>query len=187
MALNTIYSKTAKGRAEIKTRSGDISMIERRLLIMADGVRDAKKIFQLSRVTDFEDALARLEMDGYLEVVSGASVARFADDEPVQTRAAGRGSVTGTAQSPRPKPAASRAEPAQISENVKEIQELMIQSINSLAPAAKNSPLRTQIANAADKETLKACLDDWYAVLSDNPYALGQAEDLRRRLIEMLL
>lgn len=76
MADLRVFSKTDKGSAELAARSGALSMAQRRLLILVDGVRDVE---QLSAIvpSGFPDALRVLEDGGFI-VLSGQS--HFGDD-----------------------------------------------------------------------------------------------------------
>ena len=54
MALDTVYDKTQIGRLEVKTRSSDLTPIQRRILILADGRRTAEAILKFSRVVNYQ-------------------------------------------------------------------------------------------------------------------------------------
>jgi hypothetical protein len=71
MADLRVFSKTDKGSTELATRSGALSMAQRRLLILVDGVRDVE---QLSAIvpSGFHDALRVLEEGGFV-VLTGQS------------------------------------------------------------------------------------------------------------------
>ena len=60
MALDTVYEKTQLGRLEVKTRSNDLTPIQRRILILADGRRTAENILKFSRVVNYQRILDEL-------------------------------------------------------------------------------------------------------------------------------
>jgi hypothetical protein len=61
-----IYAKTAKGTAELAVRSGALSLAQRRLLILVDGIRDAGEIGAILP-EGFDAALQVLDDGGYIE------------------------------------------------------------------------------------------------------------------------
>lgn len=63
-----IFSKTPKGAAEITTRGGGLSMSQRRLLILVDGVR---QVDQLAAMLSggVQESLQALEAGGYITLV----------------------------------------------------------------------------------------------------------------------
>ena len=65
MADLRLFGKTPKGTAELAARSGALSLTQRRLLILVDGVRD---VGQLGAVVTagLEEALQALEQGGYI-------------------------------------------------------------------------------------------------------------------------
>jgi hypothetical protein len=65
------FSKTAKGSKEIEERSGLLSPLARRLLIMMDGKRTRGDLLQTFSLDELEEALARLELLKLVEEVSG--------------------------------------------------------------------------------------------------------------------
>ena len=56
----TRFGKTDKGRQEMARRSGALSAIERRLLILIDGVRSFNELGSFVRVGELDDALRKL-------------------------------------------------------------------------------------------------------------------------------
>ncbi len=61
-----VFSKTAKGAAELASRGGELSLAQRRLLILVDGVRDAGEI-EAMVPAGFEEALQVLADGGFIE------------------------------------------------------------------------------------------------------------------------
>ncbi|MCB2042985.1 MAG: hypothetical protein KDH48_20595, partial [Rhodoferax sp.] len=60
MELGTRLAKTEAGRQEINHRSGRLSTVERRLLILVDGHKTINELGAFVRVGELEPALERL-------------------------------------------------------------------------------------------------------------------------------
>lgn len=67
MNFSLIYSKTAKGVAEVATRSGALTPAMRRVLIMVDGRRTAAELELVARDGEFESIVAALLEKGMIE------------------------------------------------------------------------------------------------------------------------
>lgn len=67
MDFSLIYSKTAKGVAEVATRSGALTPAMRRVLIMVDGRRTAAELELVARDGEFEGIVAALLEKGMIE------------------------------------------------------------------------------------------------------------------------
>lgn len=72
MDLALVYSKTPKGLAEVKARSGSLSLQARRVLIMVDGRRPVGEIEWVVRGGELASILENLEAEGLIEVTSTA-------------------------------------------------------------------------------------------------------------------
>ena len=79
MADLRIFGKTPKGTEELASRSGALSMAQRRLLILVDGVRDAAQLAAIVP-SAFDESLAVLEEGGYIVLVGQS--ARSAEAAP---------------------------------------------------------------------------------------------------------
>lgn len=173
MALDTVYEKTQLGRLEVKTRSNDLTPIQRRILILADGRRTAENILKFSRAVNYQRILDELVEGGFLEIVGGtrgvtpapsrssaASTERAAPGVP-QTAAAGGG-------------------------NLADARDFMLATLASHSSPAKTAQLVEQIQQASSTLDLTRFVDDWYRIISDNPYAASIVDDLRKSLVEKL-
>ena len=58
---SVVYTKTAKGIAEIATRTAQLSMTARRVLIMVDGKRTVDELAVLLRPGEIDGVIAQLE------------------------------------------------------------------------------------------------------------------------------
>jgi hypothetical protein len=80
MQEDLVYAKTAKGVAEITTRSGALTLAARRVLIMIDGVRPVSELVPLVRSGEFDGILATLKAQGMIELVA-LSPEQLGDEE----------------------------------------------------------------------------------------------------------
>ena len=71
MQTSDTYSKTPKGQSEIDTRTGALSMKERRVLILVNGENSAAMLRQLSLCDNIEEILQNLLRLEFIEPVSG--------------------------------------------------------------------------------------------------------------------
>lgn len=70
-----VYTKTAKGVAEVAARGGALSLAARRILIMVDGKRSVADLAPLARPGEIDGLIATLEAQGYIQRVHGAEAA----------------------------------------------------------------------------------------------------------------
>jgi len=68
MADLRVFGKTPKGAAELAARSGALSLAQRRLLILVDGVRDVGQLAAIVPAA-LEESLAVLEQGGFIALV----------------------------------------------------------------------------------------------------------------------
>jgi hypothetical protein len=66
-----VYAKTAKGVAEVGTRSGAVSLAARRVLIMIDGKRSIAELGPLTQATDVGAIVEQLEALGLVQPADG--------------------------------------------------------------------------------------------------------------------
>jgi len=67
-----VYTKTAKGAAEISSRSGAVSLAARRVLIMIDGKRTIADLSPLARTGEISIIIEQLEAQGLVQPAHGA-------------------------------------------------------------------------------------------------------------------
>jgi hypothetical protein len=75
-----VYHKTAKGQNEIESRSGQLSLQQRRVLILVNGANDATELARLSLCKDVDDILKTLEQSGFIDDGSRTTTAVMARD-----------------------------------------------------------------------------------------------------------
>jgi len=74
MADLRVFAKTPKGAAELAARSGALSLVQRRVLILIDGARDASQLAALVP-SALEESLAVLEQGGFIVPIGAAGAA----------------------------------------------------------------------------------------------------------------
>ncbi len=62
----TVFEKTLKGQEEVKNKTHNLSMIERRVLIFIDGKRTLDDLRSLPGVKDLDGVLSLLSTQGYI-------------------------------------------------------------------------------------------------------------------------
>jgi hypothetical protein len=87
MNFSLIYSKTAKGAAEIAARSGALTPAMRRVLIMVDGRRTAAELELVARDGEFDSIVAALLEKGMIEQTGAveADIPDWVDDDEEAT------------------------------------------------------------------------------------------------------
>src|SRR5262245_57584417 len=70
-----VYAKTAKGVAEVGSRSGDVSLAARRVLIMVDGKRTVAELGPFARTGEVGASLEQLEAQGFVQLASASAPA----------------------------------------------------------------------------------------------------------------
>ena len=174
MALDTVYDKTQLGRLEVKTRSNDLTPIQRRILILADGRRTAENILKFSRVVNYQRILDELVDEGFLEIVGGTrGAAPTAPSRPL------------AASTERAAPGAPQAAVVG-GGNLTDARDFMLATLATHSSPAKTSQLVEEIQQASSTLDLTRFVDDWYHIISDNPYAASIVDDLRTSLVEKL-
>jgi hypothetical protein len=66
-----VYAKTAKGVAEVTSRSGAVSLAARRVLIMIDGRRTIAELTPLARTGEIGTIVQQLEAQGLVHLAQG--------------------------------------------------------------------------------------------------------------------
>jgi len=68
-----VYAKTAKGAAEVASRSGAVSLAARRVLIMIDGKRTIAELSPLARTGELSAIVEQLEAQGLVQPVQASA------------------------------------------------------------------------------------------------------------------
>lgn len=96
--MSEIFSKTAKGQEEIKTRAGGLTQRMRQVLIFIDGKRSREDLHGMLKGDDMNDLLAALQEDGYIEVTGKTSAKQ--EPKPVAAAAVPAAEAADTAATP---------------------------------------------------------------------------------------
>ena len=161
MSTQTVFAKTQKGQREIQNRSGGLSMIERRLLILVDGKRTAQEIWRITKVADYEHLLAQLSAAGYIASKQSAEVV---SKSPT--------SESGT-QSQSDRDMAPKA--------------FMLSTLRTMANPMLAARVGKEIEAAENKDQLQALVDSWYRAIADNPANLTRVDGIRSTLLNKLI
>jgi hypothetical protein len=70
-----VYTKTAKGVAEVAARGGTLSLTARRILIMVDGKRSVAELAPLARPGEIDGLIATLEAQGFIQRMQDSTTA----------------------------------------------------------------------------------------------------------------
>jgi hypothetical protein len=68
-----VYAKTAKGAAEVASRSGAVPLAARRVLIMIDGKRPIAELAPLARTGEISTIVEQLEAQGLVQPVQASA------------------------------------------------------------------------------------------------------------------
>ncbi|MEJ2177275.1 MAG: hypothetical protein P8Y12_04865 [Gammaproteobacteria bacterium] len=157
MSTQTVFNKTRKGQSEIQNRSGGLSMIERRLLILVDGKRTAEEIWRITKVADYEHLLAQLSAAGYIEADQSAQPAK----RPFMQGASRQANMA-------PKT-------------------FMLTTLRSMASPMQAAKVGKEIQAAQSKDELQSLVDTWYRAISNNPANLSRVDGMRSTLLNKLI
>ena len=160
MQTSDTFSKTPKGQSEIDTRTGALSMKERRVLILVNGENNAATLQQLSLCDNIEEILQNLLRLEFIKPAAGA-IGNTATAAPV---AAG--------DDTQPEEADPR--------------EFMCNTLLTFGNRVRVAGLIDQINATEDPEALKNLIKPWYQAISETPGGMYQADELRKDLQKML-
>ena len=71
MKAETLFNKTARGKAEMEARSHGLSARQRRVLILINGHNDVAELQRLVQLDDAIDIVGFLLAEGFIEPASG--------------------------------------------------------------------------------------------------------------------
>lgn len=160
MQAKDIFHKTSKGQAEIETRSGGLTMKQRRVLILVNGANDIDELARLSLCADVADILQSLAENGFVNNGSSTTTAVEAQDYAASGSASS--SVTSDAS------------------------EFMCNTLLTFANRMRVSKLIDQINAAPDHASLEDLIKPWYHAISETPGGMYQADDLRDEVRKMI-
>ncbi len=160
MQTSDTFSKTPKGQSEIDTRTGTLSMKERRVLILVNGENSAATLQQLSLCDNIEEILQNLLRLEFIKPVAGA----ISKAGTARTVASSDDTVSETAD-PR---------------------EFMCNTLLTFGNRVRVAGLIEQINATESLGALATLIKPWYQAISETPGGMYQADDLRKDLQKML-
>jgi len=166
MKASDIFHKTAKGQTEIDSRSRDLSMKHRRVLILVNGANDCTELKQLSLCDNITEILETLIDGGFID--GGASTTTAAHD-----------------YANRERPQKPAQEPTQEPTNT-DAAEFMCNTLLTFANRVRVGKLIEEIRGASDSNNLKEMVKPWYHAIAETPGGMYQADDLRSEVLIML-
>lgn len=172
MQASEIFSKTPKGQSEIENKSNDLSLKERRVLILVNGENNTARLQQLSLCENIADILDNLLRLGFIEQPRGGG--------------AGPSAVTDIAAD-----SASVAAPPKAIEDPPDggelgAREFMCNTLLTFANRVRVAGLIDQINAVEDVASLKDQVKPWYHAISETPGGMYQVDDLRKDLNKMI-
>lgn len=178
MRPGTVFFKTEKGDQEINQRRGELSLRDRRILMLVNGVRTLEEIAQLARtarVENYTDILDTLLADGFV-TYRGAP-----GSQPVSRPAAPPAESGGP-----PAPSTQAGDPGS-ARQLSETQEFMLNSLKAYTNPRRVMALSRSIAAVRSDGELRDLMDPWHEAISDSPQGIFHADDLRVKLLEKLV
>lgn len=144
-----LYIKTAEGAAEVAARSPRLNMVQRRVLIMADGKRTAGELAQFVRQGDLDEALAMLIGLGLLVRADSAQDAEEPPAVAGTTEPLDVPTVDGSRSAAKLNPAPTEPEPVLTLDEAKRraVREL----IDRLGPDADVLAMKIESCRSADE------------------------------------
>ncbi len=161
MQTKDIFHKTTKGQTEIETRSGGLTMKQRRVLILVNGANDSAELTRLSLCDDVADILQILAENGFIGDGSSMTTTAIRVQDYSATE----------------KPASSTSSDAG---------EFMCNTLLTFANRLRVGKLIEEIKASQDLESLDELIKPWYHAISETPGGMYQADDLRDELRKMI-
>ncbi len=113
--MSQIYSKTAKGQDEVKTRAGGLTQRMRQVLIFIDGKRSRDDLYGMLKGEDLDELLHTFVAQGLIEVTGNA-----ADKAPPKPAAPSAAPTPTVAAAPVQKAEAPKLTPEEIEKQQRE-------------------------------------------------------------------
>jgi hypothetical protein len=162
MKASDIFYKTTKGQAEIDARSKNLSMKQRRVLILVNGSNDCSELKRLSLCDD----------DDIVQILETLIQGEFIDD--------GRSTTSATAAQDY----AGEESPKEVVDL--EAAEFMCNTLLTFANRVRVGKLIEEIRAAEDSGALKEMVKPWYMAIAETPGGMYQADDLRAEVLKMI-
>ncbi len=160
MKASDIFHKTSRGQAEIDSRSKNLSMKERRVLILVNGANDCAQLKRLSLCDDIVDILNTLIEAGFIDDGTMTITAVTAQD--YSSEAGSNEAISIDAA------------------------EFMCNTLLTFANRVRVGKLIDKIKAAENAAGLREMIKPWYMAISETPGGMYQADDLRTEVLKML-
>ncbi len=160
MKAGDIFHKTTRGQTEIDSRSGNLSMKQRRVLILVNGANDCTELERLSLCDNITEVIETLVDGGFIDGGTTTTSATAARDYSSQGN---------------PK------EPADV-----EATEFMCNTLLTFANRVRAGKLIEEIKAVDSPADLKEMVKPWYMAIAETPGGMYQADDLRAEVLKML-
>lgn len=158
----SFFTKTRKGLDEIETRSGGLHPRVRRLLILIDGRRSNDELAALLNDARFDETLAALQEEGYIE--------REAPPEPPAPPVV------------LPPPADVAAAGAGSAAQLELARNFMMNTLKTFNGPYSKLSLMQRIHACSSREELHALFGDWLDSIRETRSGRQRAEELSARL-----
>ncbi len=177
MQATGIFSKTPKGQSEIENKSSDLSLKERRVLILVNGENDTARIEKLSLCENIAEILDNLLRLGLIEQPGGASASSSdSDGDSDDSDDSSDITIDMTEPTVREESAADDLD----------AREFMCNTLLTFANRVRVAGLIEEINAAEDVASLKDLVKPWYHAVSETPGGMYQVDDLRKDLNAMI-
>lgn len=163
MKASDIFYKTTKGQAEIDSRSRDLSMKHRRVLILVNGANDCNELKRLSLCDNIGEILTTLIDGGFVDGGASTITAIPAQDYSSQE-----------SQASSNEPIDAKAA------------EFMCNTLLTFANRVRVGKLIAEIQAAENVDGLREMVKPWYMAISETPGGMYQADDLRTEVLKIL-
>ena len=159
MNASEIFHKTPKGQAEIATKTGALSMKERRVLILVNGENSVATLARLSLCDDVDAVIERLLADEF--IASPNADGAETEIDPTER---------------------------DVTETTPEVgaRELMCNTLLTFGNRVRVGKLIREITDSEDIDALRALVDPWYAALAETPGGMYQADDLKKQVLSLI-
>jgi hypothetical protein len=160
MKASDIFHKTSKGQEEIDSRSGNLSMKDRRVLILVNGANDCNELKRLSLCDNIGEILKTLIDGGFIDGGASTTTAVTAHDYSEPEKPQGAAEVDAA--------------------------EFMCNTLLTFANRIRVGKLIEEIQSADSPAGLRDLVKPWYMAISETPGGMYQADDLRDEVLKML-
>lgn len=192
ITMNAVFIKTPKGREEIESKAGGLSLITRRVLIFLDGKRTLREVQALPKIDDVEQIIQSLENAGYIQLVSTASATSTASAQattpsanPLLANRANPNTLPAfipPARNGNFRPLPEHHDAAQF----KMAKNFMVNTLNAFVGTFGSSALLSRIERCENHEALREIYADWLNAITNTKQGKKDLENLKTKLLEVL-